>query len=43
MIPIYGAESALVTDVSAHFMGLCTKASHGGWVRWKDQPNEAVD
>jgi hypothetical protein len=31
MIPIYGAESAFVTDEIAHFMVLCTKASHGGY------------
>jgi hypothetical protein len=37
MIPIYVVESALVTEANAHFMGLSTKASHGGWVRWKDQ------
>jgi len=24
MIPIYGEESALVTDANAHFIGLCT-------------------
>jgi hypothetical protein len=31
MIPIYGAESAFVTDEIAHFMVLCTKTSHGGY------------
>jgi hypothetical protein len=35
MFPIYVAESALVTEANAHFIGLCTKASQGGRVRWK--------
>jgi hypothetical protein len=27
MIPIYGEQSALVTEANAHFMNLCTKTS----------------